>query len=225
MKKQQQKRTEFALQSFLHWLNWEDAPADDFRKLTNLIVKLSLEAERGALEYESKVRWDRRIDPICRRIAQRFPLYSVPYFLRESGSTEEVPYLDRRPLRKDLKGSYDLQACFEIGHLFELFSAGVLRTIRRCERRECRRYFCGRLGKRFCSGSCKRKMMRQAPHFKEMNALHQQVHYRAERVKNLEALAAMDPDRRKEYEDAKKALEKVRKLVKRAKKRLASKGR
>jgi hypothetical protein len=236
MKKSHQERLEFALQRFLSWLNWKDAPVDDFRKLTDLIVKLSLEAQSGPLGYQAAVRWDRKIDPICRRIAQRFPTYSVPVLLRETRTTEDVPYIDRRPLRKDLRDSYDLEACFAIGYLFELFSAGMLGNIRRCEwqgvrgagRRPsppCRRYFYGRLGKRFCSGVCKRKNMRRTEKYQEINALHQKVHYRSEKVKDLKELAAMEPAYQKEYKAAQKALEKVRNLAKRAKKRPASKGR
>jgi hypothetical protein len=212
----------FALRRLLGWLNWKDAPADDFRKLTDLVVKRSLEAQKEPLDYKSSVRWDRRIDPLCRRIAQRFPTYVVPY-LGSEGHAE--PYLDRRPMRKDLRNSYDLEACFAIGHLFELFSSGVLVRVARCEQSECRRYFCGRRGRLFCSGSCKRKATRTTDRYREINALHQRVHYRAERVKDLQHLAAADPARRKEFQAAKKALERIQREAKRAKKRLAPKER
>src|SRR6267142_299007 len=88
MTKAHQDRLEFALEHFLLWLNWKDAPVDDFRKLTNLIVKRSLEAERGPLGYQAHVRWDRKTDPICRRIAQRFPTYSVPCLIPKTGTRE-----------------------------------------------------------------------------------------------------------------------------------------
>jgi hypothetical protein len=186
MTKQQQNDLEFALERLLDWLNWEKAPVDDFRKLTDLLVNRSLEVGSGPLEYQAVVRWDRKIEPICRRIFQRFPTYSVPIFITDTRTGKGMPYIDRRPLRKDLRDSYDLSACFAIGHLFELFSTRMLGNIRRCEwqgvrragRRPsppCRRYFYGRLGKRFCSEACKRKNMRRTEKFQEMNALHQRA--------------------------------------------------
>jgi hypothetical protein len=222
-------RPQFALERFLGWLNWKDAPADDFRKLTDLIMKMSLEAQNGPLGYQATLRWDRKIDPLSRRIFQRFPTYSVPCLIPDARTKEDKPYIERRPFRKDLRESYDLAACHAIDHLFELFSAGILGKVRRCEWRgtrgtgkrgapPCRRYFYGRDGKRFCSAACKRKNMRQRPTYREINALHQRVHYRAEKVKELRELAAVNSDYRAEYNAAKKTLEKVRKSVKRARK-------
>jgi hypothetical protein len=136
-----------------------------------------LEAQSGPLEYRAKQRWNRKIAPICRRIAERFPAYSVPILLSDTETMRDTPYLDRQPLRKDLRHSYDLEACRAMDHLFELFSAGVLAKIRRCERRACRLYFCGRTSKRFCSRVCFRKNMRQTPEYKKKNAEHQRNHY------------------------------------------------
>jgi hypothetical protein len=58
-----------------------------------------------------------------------------------------------------------------------------------------------------------------------MNALNQRVHYRAERVKDLEDVAAANPAYKKRYWAAKKELKKVRDLAERTKKHLASKRR
>jgi hypothetical protein len=237
MTKQKKSHLKFALNNFLTWLNWKDAPVDDFRRVADVVVRMSIEAEAGPLSYEADMRFDRKLDAMCRRIFQRFPTYEVPCLVREFRATEAVPFVDRRPVRRNYqRNPYDVEARFQISFMFELFRAGTLGKIRRCEwqglkgseKRKsppCGRYFYGRAGKRFCSGACKRKNFRQRPNFREVNAIHQRVHYRAEKVKELGELAAVNPAHRKEYEAAKKALERVRKLADRAKKRLASRGR
>src|ERR1700722_5048255 len=138
MKTLPKDRLESSLWFFLAWLNDKDAPSDDFRKLTALVVRMSPEAEKVSLGYAQNLRWDRKIDPLCRRIAERFPAYSVPMLLRERLSDDrDTQHVELRPLRKNLRNSSDLQACRAIGYLFDFFRTGVLRQIHRCELRTC----------------------------------------------------------------------------------------
>jgi hypothetical protein len=175
MKRQELNFLEHALERFLMWLNTEGAAAADFRKVTDLVVQRSIEKKSEWIEWKYLRAWDRKIDPICRRIDKEYPTYSVPFGPLTPGGR---PYIDRRPVRKKFgPNDSDLEACFAKGHMFELFSAGMLGKIRRCEWQPCRLYFCGRVGKRFCSRACMRKHMRQTPEYRKKNREHQKAFY------------------------------------------------
>jgi hypothetical protein len=182
----------FSLDRYVVWLNSRGDAAEDFRKLTELAQAMErLETplptasltnrnkNRLASEYiqsrhKAMMALELKAQPICRRIATKYPSFSDLVGSRKPGGK---PSFSRTPLRKNLRGTWDLTACFAFGHLERIIAAGVLGRIGRCKIESCGRYFHGRVGRLFCSEKCLRKHIRQTPEFRERNRRHQRNHY------------------------------------------------
>jgi hypothetical protein len=182
----------FSLNGYVSWLNAPGVAVEDFRKLTELTQamarleiplpdvpitnrnRLRLASERISNRHKAMLSLEQVTQPICRRIAKKYPTFSSIVGSRKAGG---VPFFERVPLREDLRGTWDLQACYAFGYLERIINAGVLGRIGRCKVESCRRYFHGRIGKLFCSDKCLRKHLRQTPQFKKRNREDQRNHY------------------------------------------------
>jgi hypothetical protein len=172
-------RATFCLQYYVIWLNSGGPEAEDFRELTELIAKALREKSEKVKStaddrYKATLYWGRKTRPVIRRIAIKYP--TVPEFCLPP-TPGEKPFFSATPLRKDLRGTWDLEACYAFGYLQEIVAAGLLSNIGRCELQSCRRYFWGRIGRLFCSDQCMRMHMRQAPQYKKKNATYQRKYY------------------------------------------------
>lgn len=174
MKTIQNGRATHCLKHFVTWLNYGGAAADDFRQLTDLLKAMALDDTVGPeRRHKARLAWSRKTLPLSRRIAKRYPIMDNFVLPLERGNP---PFSSSEPFRKQLQVN-ELAACNARGHLREIIAAGLLSKIGRCKLDSCRRYFCGRVGRLFCSDACMRKHMRHTPEFRKKNAEHQRAHY------------------------------------------------
>ena len=123
-------RATFCLEHYVTWLDLGGAAAEDFRELTELLIKAAQDKSTVRERYKASLHWKRKTDPVIRRITTKYPTFPGFALGLKPG---DAPFFSAEPIRKDLRGTWDLTACHAFGELQEILAAGLLLNIGRCK--------------------------------------------------------------------------------------------